>query len=365
MRRLWRNLHLWIGLSLFLVLAPLGLTGSLLVFDDGLDRLLHPVRYAVSGQPGDQSAQAYIGAARMAFGERALPAQLRMPAAPGQPVIVTGTAPGAVKPGQRPAQLTAWLDPATGKVLDVANPRQQLRGMIHQLHGNLFMAQPGRKVVGWLGVAMLISSVTGLCIWWPRNNAVLKGLRWTRSPSGFSNLHHMAGFWICAPLAILSFSGAFIAFPEASAALRPAVAARPERAQQNAFTAPLAAPQLGADAAVAAALAQAGGAARVTQLTLPTEGDRPAWRVQLKGDGGSVQVRVEDTSGKAKLQSGGPAQGPEGRDPLTRFMRNLHDGDGMGPLWRAIIVLAGLAPTLLGVTGTVMWLASRRRAAAG
>jgi len=270
-----------------------------------------------------------------------------------------------VKPGQRPVQLTAWLDPGGGKVLDVANPRQELRGMIHQLHGNLFMAQPGRKVVGWLGVAMLISSITGLCLWWPRNNAVLKGLRWTRSPSGFSNLHHMAGFWICVPLAILSFSGAFIAFPEVAAALRPAdAAARPERTQQNAFAVPLAAPQLSADAAVAAALAEAGGAARVVQLTLPTEGDRPAWRVQLKGEGGPVQVRVDDRLGKAKLQHGGPAQGPEGRDPLTRFMRNLHDGDDMGPVWRVIIVLAGLAPTLLGATGTVIWLAGRRRPAA-
>jgi uncharacterized iron-regulated membrane protein len=45
-----------------------------------------------------------------------------------------------------------------------------------------------------------------------------------------------------------------------------------------------------------------------------------------------------------------------------RLMRRVHDGDDMGALWRAIIAAAGLAPALLGVTGTVLWL-KRRRAA--
>ena len=82
-------------------------------------------------------------------------------------------------------------------------------------------AQGTADLVGWLGVAMLISSVTGLILWWPRGAfaAIVQGLRWGRSASVFSNLHHMAGFWICVPLAVLSLSGAWIAFPQAMHAL--------------------------------------------------------------------------------------------------------------------------------------------------
>ena len=39
LRGILRTVHLWIGLTLFVVLAPLGLSGSLLVWDDGLDKL--------------------------------------------------------------------------------------------------------------------------------------------------------------------------------------------------------------------------------------------------------------------------------------------------------------------------------------
>jgi hypothetical protein len=40
-------------------------------------------------------------------------------------------------------------------------------------------------------------------------------------------------------------------------------------------------------------------------------------------------------------------------------MRRLHDGTGMGPVWRAIIFLGGIIPAILAVTGIVMWLRSR------
>ncbi len=108
-------------------------------------------------------------------------------------------------------------------------------------------------------------------------------------------------------------------------------------------------------------MAAAGGRARLQQMTLPTEGDRPAWRVQLRADGPPVQVRVDDASGKAKVQAA-PPQGTGGGDPVLRLMRTLHDGDDTGPAWQAIIVASGLAPALLGVTGTILWLVRRRPA---
>jgi len=38
----------------------------------------------------------------------------------------------------------------------------------------------------------------------------------------------------------------------------------------------------------------------------------------------------------------------------------LHDGTGMGPVWRAIIFLGGIVPALLSATGIIIWLRSRR-----
>ncbi|WP_394652669.1 PepSY domain-containing protein [uncultured Sphingomonas sp.] len=49
-RILVRRVHLWLGLSLGLSFAVLGLTGSALAFYTGIDAALHPV---VEARPGD------------------------------------------------------------------------------------------------------------------------------------------------------------------------------------------------------------------------------------------------------------------------------------------------------------------------
>jgi uncharacterized iron-regulated membrane protein len=46
--------------------------------------------------------------------------------------------------------------------------------------------------------------------------------------------------------------------------------------------------------------------------------------------------------------------------PVASTMRHMHDGTSMGTVWRVIITLGGLAPAVLGITGTLMWLRTRR-----
>lgn len=375
LRKLWRDVHLWIGVGLTIVFIPLGLSGSWLVFDDAFDRMLHPHRYEASAGDTELAASKYLASAQQAFGGRARPAQLQMPGDEGEPVVVSAA------DGE-----TAWLDPVSGKVLDAGNPRKELRAMAHQFHETLFMGRNGRGIVGWLGVAMFISSLTGLITWWPRNNAVLRGLRWRRSPLVWSNLHHLIGFWSCALLAILSLTGVALAFP---GLLRPggegpARAERFEGAARGRLVAatPLASPHLTADQAVAAA-EKAAGAMDFESVRLPTQGEKPsptppAWQVMVLGQDGRRIVMVDDQTGQAKMFDGsgfggfgsfgnvprGGARGAGrgfGRPPAMRAVRWLHAGNGASMVWRVLIFVVGLAPTILGVTGVVIWLRTRRR----
>ena len=48
-RRTWFQVHKWIGLILAILIIPLSLTGSALVWDEALDHGLNPQRYQVSG----------------------------------------------------------------------------------------------------------------------------------------------------------------------------------------------------------------------------------------------------------------------------------------------------------------------------
>lgn len=353
LRRFWLDVHLWIGAGLFVLLAPLGISGSVLVYREAVEHALYPERYVVSAGPAALTPTAYLDAAAKAFGPGVRPVQLRLPAKAGEPVVVSGRGRPA-RPGARPALLSAWIDPPSGRVLASSPPLAGLVRLAHDLHGQMLIPQVGRKVVGWLGVAMLANCLTGLWLWWPRGNKVLKGLRWRRSPSTMMNLHHMAGLWIALPLAVLSATGAYISFPEA---MRAVSGAKPQQGGGPGRGAPtLDHPALTPEAAVARALNGRPGM-RLVSLSLPSKGPGPAWRIEVGGAEKPQAMMVDDATGAVRPA---PAQGGGG-DPVMRLMREVHEGSEPGEPWRIIVFIAGFAPALLGVTGIVMWLRRLRR----
>ena len=225
--------------------------------------------------------------------------------------------------------------------------------VLHVLHGSLMVPGVGRQIVGWIGVAMLLSSLTGLWLWWPLGGRFTRGLRWRRRATTSSNLHHQGGFWIVLPLAVLSFTGAWISFPAFFAAMSgdPAVPSMAERMRRMAAP-PAAEVRLGPDAALAAARPLATGA--LVSLAWPGQME-PKWKIAFARPGGTAEVKVDDRSAAAT-----PPKAPQ-PETTARLMRRIHDGTGMGPLWQTIIFFGGLVPALLAVTGIMMWLHVRRR----
>lgn len=374
LRRLWLDVHLWIGAGLLVVLIPLSVTGAILVWHDQIDRALYAKRYEVTGPEASRPIIDYAQAADAAFAGRAQLAQIRMPQGAGDPVVAVGRIKGEPGPGGRPRTLNAWIDPPTGKVLDVAEIAKQPTMVMHRIHGSLLIPSSGpgpslgRQVVGWLGWAMFVSCATGLWLWWPRHGGFLKGLRWRRGASTLFNLHHIVGFWICVPLAVLSLTGVYISFPQTSRALFGLPAPPPRAAGPGRFAPPVPAPKLTVGQAVATAQAEAPGAA-VAEVNVPTRGKEPVWRIQLKAPGAErpKTVQVVDATravkaGRERGPGGGGGEGAErAKDEISPLMRKIHDGADMGLVWQVIIFLGGIAPAVLGITGLIMWLRRRAR----
>lgn len=359
LRRLWLDVHLWLGVGLLVAVIPLSLSGAALVWHDALDRALYAERYAVSGPEAGLPVAAYAAAAEQAFAGRAVLTQVRLPQTPGDPVVAVGRLNAEPAPGARPRTLNVWIDPPTGKVLAEGEVARSVTMVLHRLHGSLMIPQVGRKVVGWLGWAMFVSSVTGLWLWWPRRGGFAKGLRWRRGASQLFNLHHMVGFWICLPLAVLSLTGVYISFPQTSRALFGVAQPQPAGGGGR-FAPPLAQPKTTLDGAVAAATAAMPGA-QVVSVQVPTRGGDPAWRIQMKDPDGSspTTLPVADATGEVKPpRAGGGGGGP---DPLSRWMRRIHDGADTSVVWQTVIFLGGAAPAVLAITGLVMWLRRRAR----
>ena len=334
LRQIWFQLHKWLGLSLALLVIPISLTGAALVWHDALDEALNPER-RIEAKPALVSS-AYAAAARQAApGEKLV--SLRFPEATG--AVVATLARPQVGEG-RPVRTMLHFNPIDARVLDRSASNEGAVHVMHVLHGSLMVPGAGRQIVGWIGVAMLLSSLTGLWLWWPLKGRVRRGLRWKRQSTTSANLHHLAGFWVALPLAILSATGVWISFPAAFAQMS---GDTPPRRPTPA--APLVQTRLTPDQAVAAANAGA-----PTLITWPTERSSE-WKVTV----GRGEASVDDATGIAAPPN------PPKPETTARLMRRIHDGTGLPLAWQIVIFIGGILPALLAITGILMWLNVRRR----
>jgi uncharacterized iron-regulated membrane protein len=349
LRALWFTIHKWIGLLLAILIVPLSLSGSALVWHDWLDETLNPERVVASGR-AQLPYETYIAAARSQLGPQDRIASIALPGDEGAVVVVAARAPEGG--GGRAVRTSVWVDPASADVLDRASANEGVVRTLHVLHGSLMVPGVGRQIVGWIGVFMLVSSLTGLWLWWPTLGGVKRGLRWRRQETTNANLHHMVGFWIALPLAMLSFTGVWISFPGVfSPAPAPAPAPAPVAARPSGPPLPLDRPRLNPE--LAAVFATAGRDGTPAAVVWPTT-QSPQWTVTLRDPAGrSAAYKIDDATGAALAEAPRP-------EPTARTMRRWHDGDGMGPLWQILIFLGGIAPAALAVTGIVMWLRTRR-----
>jgi len=352
------TIHMWVGLILGILCAVLGLSGSLLVYDDVVTKLLDPPPFATTRGAPLPLAMIADAAREAAQSKGITPGQLQI----SLPHTVTEAV--AVRVGQisamgnmgvqrapRARGLQVFIDPVSGQVLDT---RSQIGPPIvrfaHQLHGNFLLGRDGRSiVVGWLGVAMLMLGASGLVLWWPHRGqwkyafgvrASATGLRFHRE------LHAATGIWIFVVFMIVSYSGLVLAWPQflgAGGGRGPAMAP---------LTASTSAP-IGPDRALALAKAAMPGV-EPDSVTLPAHYDQPI----------SVSFLVHDAVRASVLIDPWRAKVIAVRDNSSSFlawMRPVHQGSGLGVVWRFLVFLSGLVPTLFVVTGIVMWLKKRRR----
>jgi uncharacterized iron-regulated membrane protein len=382
-RRLMFQVHMWVGLVLGVLLGLLGLSGSILVYDDAIAEMLAPVPQATA--KGEAlSLDKIVEAARGAAGRGAM--QIALAREPGEALSVRVAQPRAgegargerraasgqqaaqqeerqagaqgVPPRQQPAT-QIFIDPVSGAVLGTRKAQlPPILAFAHQLHGNFFMGREGRQFVGWMGVAMLILGCTGLVLWWPKRSQWKYAFFVRRTATGLRfhrELHAATGIWIFVVFMIVSFSGVAIAFPNAMTMLSGRTTATPT---YNLREGPSIEPLEGATAIGAAeALAIAQKAlpdATPTSITIPVRRDRTIMVNMLAFGAVGASVYMDPWRGQVVAV----------RDPSQTFLawqRPLHQGLGLGAIWKLLVFLSGLVPALFVFTGIAMWLQKRKR----
>ncbi|WP_409284953.1 PepSY domain-containing protein [Pseudomonas protegens] len=218
LRDLWLGLHRWLALSLGLLLALLGLSGSLL-------ELKGPIlRWEVGASmlqlaPGEHRApleqSAWISAAASAYPQL----QKVFGAAPPRQgflesdnVIVFG----ALK--ERPGTGIAMIDPYSGEPRGFFVFEDLWLARLVALHRSLLLPQAlGSNLVLVCGVVLLGSLGSGLYLWWPGRRSWWKAASLRPGSRGTRRLrewHNVAAAWLCLPLLLIAASGAWLARPD-------------------------------------------------------------------------------------------------------------------------------------------------------
>ena len=371
-RAVLRRIHRWIGLLLALPLLLQAATGLIMVVD--------PFEAAVQGvtsagvpltAPDDLrnvDVESIVANARDAAAENLAPRRWRV--LPGDLVAVDFASPG------RPAALEqVVVDAASHGVIAVRQNPDAVYRWVHSVHETLLMGLAGRRIVGWIGVLLLVLAVTGIPLWWPPRGRIKAGFTVTRAAKGWRfhrELHGAAGAWVLALLLLQSVSGMALAFPKTAKALADfATLTQGQRAQSqneqhqldgrsdsrrpSAEAIPLDPTLL-----IAAALAAAQRAmpdAILEDLRLPAGPGRPITAILLpagyrQGTPRAV-VRMDPLTAQV-LSTQDPRTQSFGAAVLD-WMRALHEGAALGPGWRVVMTLFALALPLFPITGVMMW----------
>jgi uncharacterized iron-regulated membrane protein len=342
-RRLVFNIHLCVALTAALFVAILGATGAVMAFEPELDHVLHWKMAYVEprGAPmslaaiGEAVAKSYPGERIAGYTFGGSPRFSDLVALRGRQV---------------------YVNPYTGAILGERPGGMDFLARVHQLHLRLLILRgdTGKRIVSWVGVAILFLALSGLYLWWPYRQVKVRRPLWTRR--FWLDLHNAVGVSSFAFLLILGFTGVMIGFEETTVPLIYRITGSERMQLPRTFPAPPpGARPIGPDRAVDIARAAIPGA-EPFQIGVP--GPRGAYQIRSHfpedlTPGGRSFVVVDQYSGKVLF-----AQGSRTAPAGTRIVnqnRAIHTGDIFGVPSKILMSLMSLALLAQAVSGVAMW----------
>jgi uncharacterized iron-regulated membrane protein len=119
---------------------------------------------------------------------------------------------------QFPYHFTVYVDPSSGRILDVEDTKYEFFSIVLYLHYNLLLGKIGHQIVGWSTLIFILLLLTGILLWWPKNKKALKqriGFQWkdkTTWKRKNYDLHNIPGFYSLILVLCISLTGLYFAF---------------------------------------------------------------------------------------------------------------------------------------------------------
>lgn len=374
-RKLWLKVHLWLGLTLGFLLSVYGITGSILVFYAEIDECLNPKMFVVD-KPVDGGYRPLVDI--FDAGKQAMPKHAKHTFAT-YPRNDTAAVKLRFTVEDEKGVIERWLvgvDPytamVTGKRLNGRSDEWLPNGFVNlmfELHYALLIPSHdvSAAVVGLSGVLLIISTLTGLVVWWPLTGKWWQALTFKTKSSKVRfnyDLHKTSGFYTTLVMVPVLFSGVYMVLPHNVAAVMEIFSpvtyrywfkSTPTSADRTFMT---------MDQAIDIARQQyPGGRLQVIYgAPLPTQ----TYTVCLTGIHSPTSlldrrcVVMDRYSGKILDLDDPSLESATAGEIFTHWQWPLHSGQAFGMTGRILVFLTGLACPLLFVTGVIRWWQKRR-----
>lgn len=360
-RAIWLKVHLYLALSLGLLFALMGLTGSLSIYREELDELFNP-RLAIDQPQGQMlPPDKIIAAVRAAHPDRHGVWTLEMPRTERGAITAWFEKPRETFDAFY-APLMVAVNPYTGEVIDSRFWGQTLTTWLLDLHTQLRLDGLGRNLVAILAVLLILSVGSGLYLWWPGWRQLRQAFG-VRSDAGLIrwlfDLHRLLGLFSAVILLLLAFTGFHLAYPPLLETLTDS--AGMGHGDEGPNVRSTAIPNDRPVSLAEAVLVARGpfSSSEVRRISTPL-GDTGTYRINLRQRNEINQhhpvtmVWVDRWSGQIRGVRN-PGKFTVGQS-FAVWLWPLHTGEAFGAGARFVWFIAGLMPLFLYISGLLRWL---------
>ena len=352
LRRLLFQLHLWLGVSVGLVLLAIGVSGSALVFRPEIEEALYVPRVAVSDSA--LPVEIILSTVTARYPDRRVSrVQFSADRDRALEFVVSKLGARSLKEAQ---QVRVFTNPYTGEIVGSREQQASWVFVLQDFHFSLLGGVTGLKVNGVVGGVLVLMSLTGLVAWWPTRGRWRNSLRINTSASWKRitwDLHAVMGFVSSLVLMLFGLTGVFYGFraPMTQVLLWSVNGAPPTPAPKSTRAASLATID-----AVLRSASEAVPNARILALRTPASPTSP-WvaSASIRNHSGEGEDRIYVDAGTAEvLRIDRPSEMPRGAR-ILEMVNPVHLGTFGGVVTRALWFLFGLVPLALFATAMVMW----------
>jgi uncharacterized iron-regulated membrane protein len=413
-RKLFNDLHLWMGIASGIILFVVCLSGTIYTFSTEIQEMLEPEKFTVKVEAGAKPMAAETLMAKVAAETGGKVSAITIPAdasraytlnvkkeekneggregrgdskgdrektaeakkGPQGAVAKGSPAGGAGKGGLGGGgRGTNYLvNPYTGAVLGTTDgPASEFFMTMFRLHRWLLLdTEVGRPIVGWATIIFTLIIISGLVIWFPQKvKSWRQGLKikWSGNWKRINHdLHNSLGFYSSFLLLVMSLTGLTWSFEWYKEGFFKVLGVTPQkdRKEEPLFS------KMPGDTAQAATLAISD-YVQAADAALPYKGD---YRISFSTDSAAtvsinknkVGFFAPAASDKLQLdQYSGQVLKSEifadkaFNEKITSSIKPLHVGNVYGTFSKILYFIACLVATSLPVTGTIIWINKLRK----